>query len=85
MVSEVSSSFWAIAAGIKPAGWTEQMEESTGQTVHMILYKMAESTSFARPPKVLEISTVNPECSWEKWKQKFDNYLKAIGASKKTH
>ena len=45
--------------------------------------KMAESVSFARPPVPLEISTGNPAHSWGKWKQKFEIYLKAIGAAKK--
>ena len=44
---------------------------------------MAESVSFARPPVPLEISTGNPAHSWGKWKQKFEIYLKAIGAAKK--
>ena len=39
--------------------------------------------SFARPPVPLEISTGNPAHSWGKWKQKFEIYLKAIGAAKK--
>ena len=44
---------------------------------------MPESGSFARPPVPLEISTGNPAHSWGKWKQKFEIYLKAIGAAKK--
>jgi len=44
---------------------------------------MAESVSFARPPVPLEISTGNPAHSWGKWRQKFEIYLKAIGAAKK--
>ena len=44
---------------------------------------MAESVSFARPPVPLEISMGNPAHSCRKWKQKFEIYLKAIGAGKK--
>jgi len=44
---------------------------------------MAEIVSFARPPIPLEISTGNPAHSWGKWKQKFEIYLKAVGAEKK--
>lgn len=44
---------------------------------------MAESMPFAKPPEPLEISMGNPAHSWGKWKQKFEIYLKAIGASKK--
>ena len=55
----------------------------TDQTAQVVLNKMAESMSFARPPEPLEISTGNPAHSWGKWKQKFDIYLEAIGASKK--
>ena len=50
----------------------------------MVSNKMAESVSFARPPVPLEISTGNPAHSWGKWKQKFEIYLKAIGAAKKS-
>ena len=40
--------------------------------------------SFARPPVLLEISTeLNRAHSCGKWKQKFEIYLKAIGAAKK--
>ena len=46
----------------------------------MVSNKMAESVPFSRP---LEISTGNPAHSWGKWKQKFEIYLKAIGASTK--
>ena len=49
----------------------------------MVSNKMAESVSFATPPVPLEISTGNPAHSWGKWKQKFESYLKAIGAAKK--
>ena len=38
---------------------------------------------FAKPPEPLEILMGNPAHSWGKWKQKFEIYLKAIGASKK--
>ena len=38
---------------------------------------------FARLPVHLESSTGNPAHSWGKWKQKFEIYLKAIGAAKK--
>ena len=44
---------------------------------------MAESMPFAKPPEPLEILMGNPAHSWGKWKQKFEIYLKAIGASKK--
>ena len=44
---------------------------------------MAESVSFARRQVPLEISTGNSTHSWGKWKQKFDIYLRAIGAAKK--
>ena len=44
---------------------------------------MAESTPFAKPLEPLEILMGNPAHSWGKWKQKFEIYLKAIGASKK--
>ena len=44
---------------------------------------MAESMPFAKPPEPLEILMGNPAYSWGKWKQKFEIYLKAIGASKK--
>ena len=49
----------------------------------MVSNEMAESVPFARLPEPLEISTVNPAHSWGTWKQKFEIYLKAIGASKK--
>ena len=38
---------------------------------------------FAKPPEPLEIFMGNPAHSWGKWKQKFEIYLKAIGASEK--
>ena len=44
---------------------------------------MAESAPNVKPPEALEISTGNPAHSWGKWKQKFEIYLKATGASKK--
>lgn len=44
---------------------------------------MAESMPFAKPPEPLEILMGNPAHLWGKWKQKFEIYLKAIGASKK--
>ena len=44
---------------------------------------MAESAPNVKPPEALEISTGNPADSWGKWKQKFEIYLKATGASKK--
>ena len=44
---------------------------------------MAESVSFTRLPLLLEISMGNPAHSWGKWKQKFQIYLKPIGAAKK--
>ena len=45
--------------------------------------KMAENMPHVRPPKTLVISSGNPAHSWRKWKQKFDIYLKATGASTK--
>ena len=50
---------------------------------HVGSNKMAESVSFARPLDPLEISTGNPAHSWRQWKQRFEIYLKAIGASNK--
>ena len=38
---------------------------------------------FVKPSEPQEISTGNPAFSWGKWKQKFEIYLKATGASKK--
>ena len=44
---------------------------------------MAESAPNVKPPEPLEISTGNPASQRRKWKQKFEIYLKATGASKK--
>ena len=46
---------------------------------------MAENFPFVKPPEPLQIGTGNPAHSWKKWKQKFDIYLKATGASSKSN
>lgn len=53
--------------------------------VHLDSNNMAESTPNVKPPEplALEMSTENPAHSWGKWKQKFEIYPKATGASKK--
>ena len=44
---------------------------------------MGDSTCLAKPPEPLEVTSGNPAHSWEKWKRKFDIFLRASGASTK--
>ena len=71
---------WLGSDKLDKADW---IDESTFYTPHLHSNKMAESAPNVKPPEALEISAGNPAQSWVKWKQKFEIYLKAIGASKK--